>query len=221
MKLMRLLILCLAWLSGAAQSAPAVTGDVTFSQLTGLYTYTYVLDTSQLPSGGFHEFGVLSNSTPSHDAPRWVSHTEPAGWDLYLAVGGWTQPGIEVAGSFWMWVTLTPETDPGKLMTFSFSTTHAPDTGTANNFFIYSGANAGPENLPVDFGRIVGPDLTVPIPIAVPEPATMLLWVVGLAALGWMQRKSPIRFREWGFNSAFLDLRSSEKTGDQLAAGCR
>lgn len=185
MKLPRLFVLLIAWMSAfTAQAAPAVTGDVSFDQASGLYTYSYVLDTSELPPGGFHQFAVLSNKYPTHSAPRWISHTAPEGWNLVLSVGGWSQPGIQVYGSFWAWESITPETDPDKLLSFSFTTSHAPDTSTANNYFIYSGPNAGPDNLPVDFGRIVGPDLAFPVP----EPTTVLMWMAGLAVLAWTQR---------------------------------
>ncbi|WP_197507025.1 hypothetical protein [Mitsuaria sp. 7] len=190
MNFQRLLALLLVWVSGAVYANAPVTSEVTFNQVTRLYTYTYVLDTDALPEGGFRELAIRSNYIASFYAPWPASHSEPEGWNFALAVGGWTQDGVPVYGSFWTWGSRTYDVDPGGLLTYSFSTRIAPDTGTDINFFVYSGVNAGPENLPVAFGRVVGPDLNhaFATPTYVPEPATMLLWVIGLIGLiasGW------------------------------------
>lgn len=191
MKIRCLLTLFLAWMGSAVQAAVPVTGDVSFDASSGLYTYSYVVDTDVLTAGGNLEFAILSNSTPSHHAPLPVAHTEPQGWNLLLAVGGWAQPPIQVHGSSWMWLAINNPVNPGELLTFSFSTPHAPDTGSANNYFVYASRAAGPDNLPVSFGRVAGPDLTIPVvePTVVPEPASLLLWLAGALVLGRARSK--------------------------------
>lgn len=180
MKIRRLSLLLAAWLGGV-QAAPLLSSSVSFNEASRLYNYTYVIDTAKLPAAGFREFAILVNAVGNTSQEPWaVAHQEPTGWEFVLASGG--NPTFGISGEFWMWVWGDEDVNPGGLMTFSFATPISPDTGTAKNYFIYSGAAADPLNSAFSVGRTFGPDLTAPP--AVPEPPALPLWIAG-AGVCW------------------------------------
>lgn len=191
-RLINIGLILLFFICSKVQAAPLLTGDVSFDDLTNLYTYTYQLDTSQL-SGQTIEVGILQNLGFDFTEPTPTSFTKPdSDWGFGISVGGLRNSGAQnIEGSFWMWVTTSfvPSSTNG-LLQFSFTTERGVNTTLANNYFIFSsGGTTGPaENSGfIEVGHIVGPEFVnineVPV-TAVPENETYMMMVAGLAVIG-------------------------------------
>ncbi|WP_416757951.1 PEP-CTERM sorting domain-containing protein [Roseateles sp. So40a] len=189
MTLLRACVAGLLWLSSSVFAASLVTSGVTFDQQSGLYTYRYSIDATDLPSPDFVEFAILAEHGGDPLLPRPPSYGSNTGWRLQIASGGWYREDINVNGTFYMWSGLTPVTGVAQY-DFWFTSTEAPDTSGQNNYFIWASTTMGPENLPLDFGMVIGPNIHYVAPPPVPEPASAVLLVLGLAALGgaWRYR---------------------------------
>lgn len=179
----------LLWLSSNVFADSLVTGQVSFNAESGLYTYTYTLDAADLPSPDFIEFAVVASHSGDPRLPLPPSYGSNTGWRLEIASGGWFQEDINVNGTFYMWKGLTPVQGVPQLE-FWFTSTEAPDTSGQNNYFIWTATTYGPQNLPLDFGRVVGPNIDYVAPPPVPEPATAMLMALGLLGVGWARRRA-------------------------------
>lgn len=165
--------------------AQGVTGDVSFDSATKLYTYTYEVDFSGYPETGTLIFGLFYHrylpETP-------VAHTQPEGWYMGMAYGGWFSENLNGQVLQWLPFDLQAPRNLTEPVTFSFTTPRgpgtAPDTDLVPNYYIYTGRV--PNNYPNVFGHVVGPDLfwTPPTPPSpVPEPSSALFLLVGVGAL--------------------------------------
>jgi len=80
---------------------------------------------------------------------------------------------------------------------FSFTTPFAPDTGSANNYFLWSNSYTGGPPLIgsggiVEWGHIVAPNFVSAVPAAVPLPAAAWLFGSGLLGLIGVARRKKI-----------------------------
>ena len=160
-----------------------LTGDVSFDDITNLYTYTYTLDTSQY-EGNIVEISIHQNLGFNFDEPLPISHTEPDNWMFVLTVGGVAD---NISGSFWAWWK-NPGTD-NDLATFSFTTERGVNTSLDNNYALYNNSYPTPPSGFIEVGHIVGPAL-VDIGVSpVPENETYAMMMAGLGFVGFMVRR--------------------------------
>lgn len=195
-RLVNIGLILLFFVCSKVQAAPILTGDVSFDDLTDLYTYTYQLDTSQL-TGQTIEVGILQNLGFHFTEPNPVSFTKPGDdWGFGIAVGGLRNSGEQnIEGSFWMWVTTSFVPNAANdLLQLSFTTERGVNTSSANNYFIFSsGGTTGPAENPgfIEVGHIVGPEFVTinEVPVTpVPENDSYAMMVAGLAVIGLMAK---------------------------------
>lgn len=178
-----------------AYSAPILSGSVT--QSGSLYTYSYTLDNTSGP-GPIRSIFILINTLGYVPSLLPVSHTEPPNWGFGIAFGG--VPGVD-AGMTWGWggdITGLGLPVGQTLSGFSFTTTRAPTTSTANNYNLFCPEFCGPfTDGDVEIGHIVAPaDFLVapPPPPGTPEPS--FFWpvlVLGLTVL-LLRGRSTVKF---------------------------
>lgn len=173
--------LCLLWLSSPAFADPLVTGDVSFDEQSGYYTYTYTINAADLPTPDLVQFGIVADYSGTPVWPRPPTYASNTDWVLEVSYGGWYREDIDVNGTFYKWRGLTPQAAPQ--LVFWFSTLEAPDTSGRNNYYIWTPSTMGPENLPLDFGRVVGPNMRYVAPPPIPEPASAVLMALGLGVV--------------------------------------
>jgi len=170
-------------------NAAILSGDVSFDSNTGLYTYNYVLDNTSGPAA-IKELSVLYDSSQNNASPPPVSYTSPAGWSFGEAVSGSSADSpLNEFGAFWQWYAGQALPTGSTMSGFSFTTSFAPVTGSANNYFLWSNSyTGGPASIGnggiVEWGHIVAPDFSaavVPIPAAVWLFGSGLLGLIGVA----------------------------------------
>jgi hypothetical protein len=169
----------LGW-AGTAAAGPMLTGAVTYDRATQLYTYSYTLDDRAAPSPidivsirvATHVYDV-SDLTP-------ISYTVAAPFTLFFTgQGGWDHPEFP-GGTFYMWDAWwsRPNLSLGVHSGLSFTSRYGPGNGGVANYELYS-RELDPVGTQVQIGLVVAPDLT-----HAPEPGTLAIVAVGLAAVG-------------------------------------
>lgn len=193
-RLIHIGFLCLFFISAQVHAIPMLSGNVSFDDITDLYTYTYTLDTTGF-EGNITIVDIWQNTGSHFEMPLPVSHTEPEGWQFVLSVGsiGNGPYGSEenITGSFWGW-WIHPVGDPtySDIQTFSFTTERAVSTSLENNYGLYNNHQIIPSGY-IEIGRIVGPELVnINYPVSpVPENETYALMMAGLWVLGLVGRR--------------------------------
>jgi hypothetical protein len=194
-RLINIGFLCLLFIAVQTRATPMLTGSVNFDDINGLYTYTYTLNTTSY-EGNITIVDIWQNSGFYFEGPFPVSHTEPAGWQFVLSVGGvGNQPfgsPENIAGSFWSWWK-NPSSNPiySDIQTFSFTTERGVNSSQKNNYGLYNNGSAIPSAY-VEVGHVVGPELVninYPTPSLVPENETYVMMIAGLGVLGFLGRK--------------------------------
>ena len=157
-----------------------LTGSVSFDEASNLYTYNYwVNNASGVASIG--QVSLLVDSSGYYVAPdpNHISHTKPAGYEIYLAATGDIEnPPYNIVGTMYSWVSLNlRDLIPRGAAQggFSMSVPFPPTSGKNNNYFLYSFDSREV----VDYGHVVAPDFGGRF--QVPEPASL-----GLAACSCM-----------------------------------
>lgn len=98
-RLINIGLLCFLFFAAHVRAGPILTGDVSFDDITHLYTYTYTIDTTQI--GTITELSILQNLGLNFSEPSPVSHTQPDGWNFVISVGGISEPGeSHIFGSY-------------------------------------------------------------------------------------------------------------------------
>ena len=169
-------------------NAAILSGNVSFDSNTGLYTYSYILDNTSGPAA-IKELSVLVDSSQDRVSTPPLSYTTSAGWSFGKAVSGSSANSpLNEYGAFWQWYASQALPTGGTMSGFSFTTSSAPVTGSANNYFLWSNSyTSGPSLIGnggiVEWGHIVAPDFgaTVPVPAAVWLFGSGLLGLVGVA----------------------------------------
>jgi hypothetical protein len=174
-------------------NAAILSGNVSFDSNSGLYTYSYTLDnTSGLAA--IKELSVLVDSSQASVSTPPVSYTSPAGWSMGAAVSGSSADSpLNEYGAFWQWYAGQALPMGSTLSGFSFMTSFAPVTDSANNYFLWSNSYTGGPSLLgnggiVEWGHIVAPDFGAAT-AAVPVPAAVWLFGSGLLGLIGVARK--------------------------------
>lgn len=191
----------LLFFAANARSA-MLTGEVSFNDITDLYTYTYTLDTTGY-TGNIAIINIQQNKWQDFSGPFPVSTTQPFGWNFELSSGFlgnnvFEDPAnIEVAGTFWGWSKNGQTQDFADIQTFSFTTERGISTSTASNYGLFETGSFTP-GLPTtgynEIGNIVGPALIaqgVPFEVLspVPENETYAMMVAGLGLIGFVARR--------------------------------
>ena len=182
-RLINIGLLCFLFFTAHVRASPFLTGDVSFDDVTNLYTYTYTLDTSQY-AGNIVEISIHQNLGFNFDGHLPVSHTEPDNWMFVLTVGSVAD---NISGSFWAWWK-NPGTN-NDLATFSFTTERGVNTSPDNNYALYNNSYPEPPSGFIEVGHIVGPELVNIGVSPVPENKTYALMMVGLGIVGFMARR--------------------------------
>jgi len=165
-------------------NAAIVSGNVSFDSNTGLYTYNYTLDNTSGPAG-IKEFSVLYDTSQNKTSAPPLSFTSPSGWSFGEAVSGSSADSpLNEFGAFWQWYASQALPTGGTMSGFSFTTSFAPVTGSANNYFLWSNSyTGGPAAIGnggiVEWGHVVAPNFSTAV---VPVPAA--LWLFGSGLLG-------------------------------------
>lgn len=166
--------------------AALLSGDVSFNDVTDLYTYTYTLDTTNY-EGDISIVDIWQNTNFNFDAPIPIAHTEPEGWQFVLSVGSvGTEPinsPDRITGSFWGWWRGAEFAD---IQTFSFATERTPSTSLEDNYALYNPL----VGQYIEQGHIVGPQLIDLAPVSsVPENETYAMMLAGLGLMGFIGRR--------------------------------
>jgi hypothetical protein len=170
-------------------NAAILSGNVSFDSNTGLYTYNYTLDNTSGPAG-IKEFSVLYDTSQDKTTTPPLSFTSPSGWSFGEAVSGSSADSpLNEFGAFWQWYAAEALPSGSTMSGFSFTTSFAPVTGSANNYFLWSNSyTGGPASIGnggiVEWGHIVAPNFSaavVPLPAAVWLFGSGLLGLIGVA----------------------------------------
>jgi hypothetical protein len=167
---------CLPEVAGAA----ILDGGVSFDAVSGLYTYSYVIDNRSGPAD-ITDLSVLINTESANFTLFPDAHTEPDGSNFHVAVsGGSANPPLNEFGTFWEWECYAPV--GSETAGFSFTTAVPPAQTSENNYFIFASRYYGGVNGDgiVEYGHVVGP-------MNVPEPGTWGVAAGGLVVLGRMR----------------------------------
>lgn len=166
-------------------NAAMLSGNVSFDSESGLFTYSYTLDnTAGLAS--IKELAVLVDSSQATVSTPPLSFTTPAGWSFSGAVSGSSASSpLNEYGAFWLWYASQALPVGGAMSGFSFTTSFAPDTGTANNYFLWSNSYSGGPSMIgnggiLEWGHIVAPDFSASAVVPIPAAA----WLFGAGLLG-------------------------------------
>jgi hypothetical protein len=189
-RLLSIGLLCTLFFAAQVRATPILTGDVSFDDVTHLYTYTYTLDTTQ--NSNIRFLGILQNLESNFYEPLPYSHTQPDGWNFGITAGGVKVPG-EIFGSFWTWEKFA-SIDNSNLLTFSFTTHRGINSTQEDNYLMFDPyGTSGPPAFPgIIVGKIIGPEFVsieeVPV-TPVPENETYAMMMTGLALLGFVARR--------------------------------
>lgn len=184
-------LLCILFFSAHVRASPLLTGEVSFDDLTHLYTYTYTIDTTI--NDRITELSILQNLGFDSIEPLPVSHTQPDNWNFVISIGGISDPGENhIFGSYWAWQQIAPNTSD--LLTFSFTTERGVNITGENNYFMFDPyGTTGPPAFPgVIVGKIVGPEFVTinEVPVStVPENERYAMMTAGLGIIGFMARR--------------------------------
>lgn len=191
-RLINIGLFCFLFLAAHARSSPLLTGEVSFDDITHLYTYTYTIDATQ--NNRITELNILQNLGFDSIEPLPVSHTQPDGWNFVISIGGISDPGDNhIFGSYWAWQQFAPNNSD--LLTFSFTTERGVNTTEQNNYLMFDPyGTSGPPAFPgVIVGKIVGPEFVTinEVPVStVPENDTYAMMLAGLGILGFIARRN-------------------------------
>ena len=192
-RLINIGLLCFLFFAAHVRASPILTGDVSFDDITHLYTYTYTIDTTQI--GTITELSILQNLGLNFSEPLPVSHTQPDGWNFVISVGGISEPGENhIFGSYWAWQNFGAVGYSDDLLTFSFTTERGVNTTQENNYFMFDPyGTSGPPAFPgIIVGRVVGPEFVTidEVPVStVPENETYAMMMAGLGIVGFMAKR--------------------------------
>jgi len=191
-------VLCFVAALSAGQKVDASTilsGEVSFDNVTQLYTYNYTIDNTSGPIA-IRDLNILIDTSQDSVTPLWpVPNSSPAGWGFSGAFAGTSaDPPLNEFGAFFGWSGQPPVSIGSTLSGFSFSVAIAPTSSLANNYYLYSpDYSGGPPNIVaggiVEFGHVVAPDFATPLPAALP------LFASGLGALGllgWRRKRKAV-----------------------------
>ncbi|MBA3696027.1 MAG: hypothetical protein H0W85_04540 [Methylotenera sp.] len=188
-------LFCL-FISAQVRASPILTGDVSFDNITHLYTYTYTIDTTQ--NATITELSIVQNLGTNFSEPSPISHTQPDGWNFVNSVGGISEPGEHhIFGSYWAWQNFA-SVGNNELLTFSFTTERGVNTTPENNYFMFDpyGTSGTPAFPGVIVGKVVGPEFVTinEVPVStIPENETYALMMAGLGIVGFMARRNSKR----------------------------
>lgn len=191
-RLINIGLFCFLFLAAHARASPLLTGEVSFDDITHLYTYTYTIDATQ--NNRITELNILQNLGFDSIEPLPVSHTQPDGWNFVISIGGISDPGDNhIFGSYWAWQQFAPNNSD--LLTFSFTTERGVNTTEQNNYLMFDPyGTTGPPAFPgVIVGKIVGPEFVTinEVPVStVPENDTYAMMLAGLGILGFIARRN-------------------------------
>lgn len=181
------------FLAANVRAGPLLNGEVSFDDITHLYTYTYTIDTTI--NANITELNILQNLAFNSIEPLPVSHTQPDGWNFVMTVGGISEPGDDhIRGSYWAWQNFSSAA-ADDLLTFSFTTERGVNTTQENNYLMFDPfGTTGPTNFPgVIVGRVVGPEFVTleEVPVStVPENETYAMMMAGFGIVGFMARRN-------------------------------
>lgn len=176
-------------------NAAILSGNVSFDSNTGLYTYSYALDNTSGPAA-IKELSVLFDSSQNSVSAPPHSYATPGGWSFGEAVSGRSADSpLNEFGAFWQWYAGQALPIGSTMGGFSFTTSFAPVTGSANNYFLWSNSYTdGPSAIGnggiLEWGHIVAPNFSAPT--AVPAPATVWLFGSGLMGLVGVARRKKV-----------------------------
>jgi len=200
-RLINIGFLFLLFIASQARATSMLTGSVSFDDVTDLYTYTYTLDTAGF-KGNITIVDILQNSGFYFEGPFPVSHTEPAGWQFVLSVGGPLGGDENIAGSFWGW-WISPVGNPtyNDIQTFSFTTKRGVNTLLENNYGLFNNSLVVPTGY-IEIGHIVGPELVnINYSVStVPENETYTMMMAGLGVLGFIGRRTKRKMKKYNNN---------------------
>lgn len=194
-RLINIGLLGFLFLAANARASPLLTGDVSFNDITNLYTYTYTIDATQ--NDRITELNILQNLGFDSMEPLPVSHTQPDGWNFVISIGGISEPGENhIFGSYWAWQQFAPNNSD--LLTFSFTTERGVNTTQQNNYLMFDpDGTSGPPAFPgVIVGKILGPEFVtineVPVP-TVPENEPYAMMLAGMGIIGFITKRNTKR----------------------------
>jgi hypothetical protein len=191
----RWLLTCVLLVLPGSAKADFLTGSVSFSPSTRLYTYSYTLDDRAAPAP-LDQIYVLIDPGQFDFSLKPLSQMQPASWGgLFNSVGG---PVPGPVGTFFGW---NENGDwrffrAGRTDGFSFTTSLPPSRSTADNYFLFStqAGNRFPDSGgDISVGHTVAPDYGAGA-LQSPEPSGLALAGAGLVILLVAHR---VRRRWW------------------------